>query len=76
MRLTDAVFTTAPLKKFTNYKNLGYKYKVIRVPALKDEVKSRKMVVQSKSLGLGQSKSLDLSVRVFEALSGPRSRKG
>ncbi|CAG5134341.1 unnamed protein product [Candidula unifasciata] len=42
MRLTDAVLVTAPLKKFTNYKNPGYKYKVVRIPALKDEVRVRK----------------------------------
>uniref|UniRef100_A0A0B6ZIK1 Uncharacterized protein n=1 Tax=Arion vulgaris TaxID=1028688 RepID=A0A0B6ZIK1_9EUPU len=42
MKLTDVVSATRPVKKFTNYQNLGYKYKVVRIPALKDEVKSRR----------------------------------
>ncbi|BFZ17780.1 hypothetical protein BsWGS_20819 [Bradybaena similaris] len=42
MKLTDATCATRSIKKFTNYKNLGYKYHVVRIPALKDEVKCRK----------------------------------
>lgn len=42
MRLTDPTCATRSIKKFTNYKNLGYKYHVVRIPALKDEVKCRK----------------------------------
>ncbi|CAL1530713.1 unnamed protein product [Lymnaea stagnalis] len=41
MKLTDVYFKTCPVKKFTNYRNLGYKYKVVRIPALKDSVTSR-----------------------------------
>ncbi|XP_005112285.1 coiled-coil-helix-coiled-coil-helix domain-containing protein 1 [Aplysia californica] len=47
MRLTDAVFKTSSLKKFTNYKNPGYLHKVVRIPALKDQVKSRQLKSES-----------------------------
>ncbi|KAI8797546.1 coiled-coil-helix-coiled-coil-helix domain-containing protein 1 [Biomphalaria glabrata] len=44
MRLTDICLKPkkGSLKKFTNYKDVGYKFKVIRVPALKDSVTSHK----------------------------------
>ena len=41
MRPTEILYKTASVKKFTNYRDLGFKYKAVRIPALKDEIKSR-----------------------------------
>ncbi|KAH9513015.1 Coiled-coil-helix-coiled-coil-helix domain-containing protein 1 [Bulinus truncatus] len=42
MKLTDTCLRKSSVVKFTNYKDLGYKYKVVRVPGFKDSVTSHK----------------------------------
>ncbi|XP_059168362.1 small ribosomal subunit protein mS37-like [Physella acuta] len=41
MKLTEVCCKTCSLKKFTNYRDLGYRFKVLRIPALKDSITSR-----------------------------------
>ncbi|GFR57416.1 coiled-coil-helix-coiled-coil-helix domain-containing protein 1, partial [Elysia marginata] len=59
MRPTDVLYKTVPLKKFTNYRDLGFKYKVVRIPALKDEIKSRQPKTESATCVNEMSRMMD-----------------
>ncbi|RUS77730.1 hypothetical protein EGW08_014518 [Elysia chlorotica] len=59
MRPTDVLFKTASVKKFTNYRDLGFKYKVVRIPALKDEIKSRQPKTESATCVNEMSRMMD-----------------